>query len=80
MLRDITYVYLLIFEFINPWNITIQGLYIKVTTLNIYPNFWGNVLSKIQISEKKKKYIYMCINIYIYIYIYIANIYINIYI
>ena len=37
------------FVFVNPRNITIQGLFIKVTILNIYPNFLEYVLSKIQI-------------------------------
>ena len=37
--------------FINPRNITIQGICIKVTSINIYPIFWDMILSKIQISE-----------------------------
>ena len=56
LLGGITYVYLLIFLFTNPRNITIQDIYTKVTSFIIYPNFWDKVLSKIQI--------------YIYIYIY----------
>ena len=52
--------------FINPRNITIPGLYIKVKSLIIYPNFTDNVLSKIQILYDIYTYIY----IYVYIYIY----------
>ena len=37
--------------FINPRDIIIQGIYIKVRSVNIYQNFWDQVLSKIQISE-----------------------------
>ena len=34
---------LLIFVFTNRGNITIQSRYIRVTSFNIYPNFWvGN--------------------------------------
>ena len=41
MLRENNlYVYLLILVFINLRSITIQGIYIKVTSFNIYPNFW----------------------------------------
>ena len=41
MLRENNlYLYLVIFVFINLRNITIQGIYIKVTYFNIYPNFW----------------------------------------
>ena len=29
--------------FINPRNITIQDIYIKVTSFNIYPNFWDYI-------------------------------------
>ena len=31
---------------LNPRNITIPGIYIKVTNFIIYPNFWDKVLSK----------------------------------
>ena len=34
------------FVFVNPRNITIQGLFIKVTILNIYPNFLDYVKFK----------------------------------
>ena len=41
MLRENnSYVYLLIFAFIYRRNITTQDIYIKVTSVNIYPNFW----------------------------------------
>ena len=39
---------MLIFVLINPRNITIPGIVIKVTSFIIYPNFWDKVLCKIQ--------------------------------
>ena len=45
----ITYVYLLIFVFINPRNFLILGIYVKVTSFITHPNFWDKVLSKFQI-------------------------------
>ena len=57
LLGGITYVYLLIFLFTNPRNITIQGIYIKVTSFIIYPNFWQYIFYiKIYII-----YLYFCI-------------------
>ena len=44
--------------FINPRNIAIQGIYIKVTIFNIYTNFWDKVLRKTQILEI---YIHICL-------------------
>ena len=37
--------------FLNQRNITIQDIYIKVTSFNLYLNFRDKFLSKIQVSE-----------------------------
>ena len=59
---------MLIFVFINPRNITIQGIYIKVTSFNIYTQIFE---IRFQVKFKFQKYIFNIFNIYIYIYIYI---------
>ena len=66
-----TYVYLLIFVFIDPGNITIPSIHIKVASFIVYPNFWDEALSKIQILYNICIYIYVYIYIYIYIPVYI---------
>ena len=56
---------MLIFVFINPRNITIQGIYIKVTSFNIYTQIF---VIRFQVKFKFQKYIFNIFNIYIYIY------------
>ena len=55
LLRESVSWLLLIFVFINPRNITIQRIYIRITRFNIYPNFENRFKVKLKNSFLIKK-------------------------